>query len=345
MSEASPVTTMETRDPGELEEWSALQGWEAQYVQLESGGFRATFEGVQLGRTVLTRERWGRRISILATISDDVVPMGVVLNAPRPGSHSGVPHQAGDLLFMRPGSELDLVAPSGSEVLAIHVSKSHIERVGLDLGLSDPLHDISQQKVVRSEPWIQRTLLRDISDSFEPDSADTPLAAAERESRIINHFLSALDTDQDSRATPSLDDRLRGAKRAREYIEENLNRTVCVEDIARASGVGARALQLWFKERYEVAPMQYLRNRRLRQVRERLLKADPDNLTVAEVATANGFSHLGRFSEYYRRTFGELPSETLRSRRLVVSYNQRPPGLIFNVRGKLQRTDDRRIRF
>ena len=32
--------------------------------------------------------------------------------------------------------------------------------------------------------------------------------------------------------------------------------------------------------------------------------------SVTDVAMKWGFSHLGRFSGYYRDTFGELPSQT-----------------------------------
>lgn len=60
-------------------------------------------------------------------------------------------------------------------------------------------------------------------------------------------------------------------------------------------------------------PMQYLRTVRLRGVREELLGLDPeDSTTVAEVATRWGFTHLGRFAQYYRARYGEPPSPTRR---------------------------------
>ena len=37
-----------------------------------------------------------------------------------------------------------------------------------------------------------------------------------------------------------------------------------------------------------------------------------DDASVTEVALSVGFAHLGRFSEYYRERFGELPRETRR---------------------------------
>ncbi|WP_414703825.1 helix-turn-helix domain-containing protein [Pseudomonas sp. UBA2047] len=45
--------------------------------------------------------------------------------------------------------------------------------------------------------------------------------------------------------------------------------------------------------------------------RNELLCSGSDRL-VSEVAEAWGFNHLGRFSEQYRRRFGELPSSTPR---------------------------------
>jgi transcriptional regulator GlxA family with amidase domain len=66
-----------------------------------------------------------------------------------------------------------------------------------------------------------------------------------------------------------------------------------------------------FRDFKGVSPMRYLRNARLRQVRQALLRADPE-ANVTEIAMSAGFTHMGRFSVTYRTYFGESPSETLR---------------------------------
>ena len=64
-----------------------------------------------------------------------------------------------------------------------------------------------------------------------------------------------------------------------------------------------------------IPPITFLRRKRLGQVHASLLMADP-GVKVADIARAHGFDELGRFAASYRRTFGELPSQTLqRSRR------------------------------
>ena len=57
--------------------------------------------------------------------------------------------------------------------------------------------------------------------------------------------------------------------------------------------------------------MAYLRSVRLDSVRGELQAPGPGT-TVAAVAHRWGFAHLGRFTAYYRRRYGESPSQTLR---------------------------------
>ena len=47
--------------------------------------------------------------------------------------------------------------------------------------------------------------------------------------------------------------------------------------------------------------------------------AGPEETTVTDVMTRWGVWEFGRFAGIYRGHFGELPSETLRRRRLVIS--------------------------
>ena len=96
-------------------------------------------------------------------------------------------------------------------------------------------------------------------------------------------------------------------------MQEQPEHPFTVDTLARSVGNSARALQDGFRQHLGVSPMQYLRGVRLRGVRDELLALDPeDATTVAEVATRWGFTHLGRFAQYYRSRYGEPPSRTLR---------------------------------
>ena len=81
--------------------------------------------------------------------------------------------------------------------------------------------------------------------------------------------------------------------------------------VARAVHLSVRSLQAGFREHVGKPPMTYLRDLRLRGVHLELKEAIPGTRTVEGVAYSWGLLHLGRFAASYRRTFGELPSQTL----------------------------------
>ena len=101
---------------------------------------------------------------------------------------------------------------------------------------------------------------------------------------------------------------------ARDFIDRNLSQPIAVGDIAAAAGVSVRTLQNQFAEDLDQTLTGYLRNRRLDRARADLADTAPNSgLTVTDIATRWGFTHLGRFAVVYRARFGESPSETLRS--------------------------------
>jgi AraC-like DNA-binding protein len=85
-------------------------------------------------------------------------------------------------------------------------------------------------------------------------------------------------------------------------------------ELARATGVSARALQRAFAKSGELPPMTYLRHLRLHRVRAELADASRTRspAAVTTVASRWGFVHFGRFAQQYRQLFGESPSQTLR---------------------------------
>jgi AraC-like DNA-binding protein len=99
-------------------------------------------------------------------------------------------------------------------------------------------------------------------------------------------------------------------KRAVEYMHAHLHAPLTIVDIVEHAGVPGRTLFQHFRDFHGMSPMLYLRNARLDRAREALRAPRPGE-TVTSVAMSLGFGHLGRFSQDYRRRFGEKPFETL----------------------------------
>ena len=98
---------------------------------------------------------------------------------------------------------------------------------------------------------------------------------------------------------------------AEEYLRAHFEEPIAMADLARSIGVNLRSLQMAFRKHRGCSPREALNRMRLEEVKRRLLD-DRQAVSVSAAAFDCGFTHLGRFSTLYRKTFGELPSETLR---------------------------------
>jgi AraC-like DNA-binding protein len=100
-------------------------------------------------------------------------------------------------------------------------------------------------------------------------------------------------------------------RRVEQFIEEHARETIALADLTGVAGVSTRALQTSFRRFRNTTPMAYLRGIRLELARSELTSAGREGASVAAVANAVGFGHLGRFARDYQARFGELPSHTL----------------------------------
>lgn len=141
-----------------------------------------------------------------------------------------------------------------------------------------------------------------------------PVLAAEIEHGILTALLlgqrhTYTDAIFSAQARPAP----RVVRRVVELIDSAPDTAYTVADLAMVAGVSERSLHAAFRRQVGMAPMSYVRRRRLEQAHEELLRLDPSSgAKVTDVALRYGFPHTGRFAAAYRKRFGEAPSTTLR---------------------------------
>ncbi|WP_251056104.1 AraC family transcriptional regulator [Streptomyces sp. ISL-94] len=103
--------------------------------------------------------------------------------------------------------------------------------------------------------------------------------------------------------------------RAKDFCADHAREPISAADMARAAGVSVRSLREGFQRHLATTPLAYLRSVRLNLVRRDLLAVAEGRAAgnVTDVALRWGFTHLGRFTGYYRATYGETPAQTLRN--------------------------------
>ena len=196
------------------------------------------------------------------------------------------------------------------EALQDHLSQQLGSAAGRPLTFSGPL-DLTTDAGTALRGLVMHLVSE--ADSGHVMLSSRGLLARQLESVILSGLLEAGQHNYSKylRPTPSAA-APRHVRRAEEFVRNNLDSPITLEDIARAAGVTARSLQIGSRNFRNTSPMSLLRAERLRRVHEELMAGAPGT-SVTEVATRWGFSHLGRFSQIYKTRYGQSPSKTLQS--------------------------------
>ena len=145
--------------------------------------------------------------------------------------------------------------------------------------------------------------------SNQPTNVLHPMMNGVLSDLIASTMLSSLDsTLSDKNNKSAFAPVSRNVKRAEDYMRAHADEPITLEILAKQVGCSGRALQNAFKTFRNKTPMSVLREIRLDRARMDLI-AQSD--TVTGVAYRWGFGNPGRFAQFYKAQFGELPSDTL----------------------------------
>jgi AraC family transcriptional regulator len=100
-----------------------------------------------------------------------------------------------------------------------------------------------------------------------------------------------------------------------EYIEEQLDATPTLTEIAAVAGVNPYHFARQFKAATGLPPHQYVITRRVERAKH-LLQAGTDS-SLAEVAARAGFYDQSQFSHHFKRLVGVTPSQYRNSSRIA----------------------------
>jgi AraC-like DNA-binding protein len=145
-----------------------------------------------------------------------------------------------------------------------------------------------------------------------PDILAKPEVARAMEQALVEAMVFCLaDTRSgDVRSLPR--QRARLMQRLEEVLMSNPEEPMYVADLSAQVGASYWTLRNCCLEYLGMSPKRYLWLRRMHLARKALHSADPERITVTEIASDYGFWEFGRFSVAYRSLFGESPSTALR---------------------------------
>lgn len=101
-------------------------------------------------------------------------------------------------------------------------------------------------------------------------------------------------------------------QRCIDFIRHHMAEDISALDVAKASGLSIRSVQLLFRKHLDRTITEYMTDQRMEAARKLLLSGSITS--VQDACVAVGVPNLSYFSRLYRLRYGETPSTTLRSR-------------------------------
>ncbi|MFU7488835.1 AraC family transcriptional regulator [Pseudomonas aeruginosa] len=217
----------------------------------------------------------------------------------------------GDLLLLNPDTPFDLTYSDCYEKFIVKLPASFIGKVCRENQWSYPSEGVRFAQIHRLEQLDGfLTLLSLVCQEAETDQ--TIFQVKEHYAKIIVSKLLSLPGSNVSREP--LGGACQSFDRLEELIEKNIKQNISLELLADLAHMSVHSLYALFDKHAGTTPKRFIRQRKLEAVYARLSDPQVAVSSVTEVALDYGFLHLGRFADYYKSTFGELPSDTLRRR-------------------------------
>jgi AraC family ethanolamine operon transcriptional activator len=277
-----------------LEQTASAAGWNLQYRQVEPGKLRAHALLTEVDGVFFQREGGNRHVEVHGDALENYVTVFIPTGAGK-ARVRGQDLMHHDFSVIAPGATLDITALPGCDAFSVLIPVSRFELDGHLLNT-----DVTALE--------RRTVVNYRTEALNRIRRDTRIVIgkgdSEATSRVVAEVLRAMTPE--NVAEPSRNG-WRVMARARDYMEAHLREPFRIPEVCHYARVSSRTLERAFLRHLNTTPVAYVRYRRLDMVRREL--SLEDGRTIAEIASANGFTHLGRFSVDFREQFGCSPRD------------------------------------
>ena len=296
----------------------ALLSWEIEAVQLDRGPFVGELVQARSPAALVSEMTFGRALHQKGEPPRGMRTLGVPADPTQQIRFQNNWVHGNQLPFFPRGSELDCVSLAAFHVFSVSYEEDRASEICQALAGTDYDELLANRNVVDCSPGalqsIRHAIHEFISSSVRHEEAEGQADSVHRDCGLdlIQTIVEALTLDEGPHPPEPFSVRERAVRRSLDLIDGSSREPLSVVDLCRTTGVSRRTLEYAFQERFGLSPKAYMLARRLGEVRAEL-RLDHAGQSITGIANQWGFHHLSRFAAFYRRQFGELPSETIRA--------------------------------
>ena len=297
---------LDSHDAEEMREQSIF--WSYEHKQFSRGEFQGKIIAAHTKRLQIAISYRSTGVFMRGGVPPGTTIISLPLALTNSFYYRGQPLENNQAIALQLNEEIELHTSLPSLLLTIVVSSALLERQAIALTGKSFAELRSQERLIMCQnDQVNRTnhlvslLMSQLGDGTLYEEAEELL-----ENEILETVLLGVGPCEKNTRQAG---RLVLARKAEEYIRNNLENPLSINELCLATGATERTLHLGFKERFGVSPIAFMRMMKLNEVRQEL-RLNNSGRSVTEIAVDWGFYHLGRFSGQYSQMFGELPNQT-----------------------------------
>lgn len=219
---------------------------------------------------------------------------------------------AGHILLLNPDEPIDLTYSADCEKFIVRIPASLFNEACLEHRWFKPREYIKFNRTpYRFEELNGLVQLMQLLCEEAESSTSTPQLLQHYNRVVTSKLMTILKHNVSLTQAPQTDISF---ERVVQYIEDNIKRDISAEELAQYARMSLRSLYSLFEKNAQTTPKNFVRQKKLEQVYATLMNPACEVANVTAVALDYGFTHLGRFSEFYKTAFGVLPSESFKER-------------------------------
>lgn len=293
---------------------NAVQDAPVDIVQLGKGSMTGTLVHASVGTLGISSGRFSRAMRTVGALSGHRWTLGMVLNGT--SSMQQIDTAPGDLVLIKPNQELFTHFPTQNFYATTLLTETELFAYleSQQPGASEAAVLRQSAAVLATPPDVAevrinqfRTLLKEVCNEGPAMSEE---AADFCRRNILDLMTSPILEAAAQRESQFHISRRRLLREIDHYLTDAGSRPIHISEICEQFNITRRTLHRTFNEIMHIAPMTFLRHKRLCDVHSALLNGDSATV-IKYVAREHGFIEQGRFAADYRKLFGELPSTTL----------------------------------
>ena len=221
--------------------------------------------------------------------------------------------QPKSVIIYSPESEINAVSDANFEVLIFSITEDFFLKIAKEEKMEKFFYSLSSIDVLVAKNPLWNTLrMAILKEINKQEKRLNDKSILEFRESFTKKLLVLLKHSNVETGKVSGKKRLKLLRDAEQYILKNITEPIKIIKIASFLNVSERTLLYAFKNRFDMGPKAFMNILKLNHSYHRL--HDEKKITsIAHIARDSGFWHMGQYYKDYKKFFGELPSDTLKS--------------------------------